>query len=282
MILHLPGLAGACDVKQANGLVRTAEGKVLAIRRKRGSKKGVRAHLDRPQQFPAFRIPQLDFSESSWRASNRCENLSVRGKNDRVYALRAAHQPSCDAGAVGAMENDLVVPGDSENLPVGRVSKGRYDGGCLINRGLDRDGIRVQSCRGVVLTAFDNPFAEQVYLLGRERSHPHRHAGLDLAREVFEKQALFRLSGNERCSVTSAFFEIRVGGHQEAAASHRGQVASLALRGQNWKNVPRKTDFPLLPIGEGGKPEICDEQIKKDDTEQRAGHEEPFLNQRGA
>src|SRR5207247_8189160 len=99
--------------------VRTAEGKVLRIRRKRGSNKGVRAHLDRPQQFPAFRIPQLDFSESSWRASNRCENLSVRGKNDRVYALRAADQPSCDAGAVGAMENDRVVAGGGRDLRVG-------------------------------------------------------------------------------------------------------------------------------------------------------------------
>jgi len=268
-------LLARLGVDGSQGVVGTAKGHERAVVRPAYAVHRVERHRHGQLELAFLHIPDLDLSEASRRAAADGQARAVRREGQGLDALRQADQPGDQLGAIGLVEQHLVVTGDGQQAAVGGVIEAGDDGGQVVDRrmgGID-NGALVEG--RVVLGPLLDPGANQLDLVGLERILAARHGGLlvgpDL--DLLQEEAHGGLPRHDARQLALALFEqIGVAGHNIAALRLGRLMAALAMLLEKGPDVAVITDGRrlLLALNRIGGREEAGKHQPGDGQQQRS------------
>ena len=229
VVIELEELFAIRHGDDAHGALGAAADERLLVGRPIHAKERITSESEGFCQFSSGHFPNLHLAEEARAATGGGEIFAVRREGEGLDARGVAGQSCGDGGAVGLVQNDLVMGGDGEKAAVGREGEG---GDGRRGRIGERSGGFGETGRRVIVRALLNPaFKERHFDGGKRRAFGgHRRF---LAADFLDDEAVLGVAGLEAGAVLAAFLEGLVGRQVEVALEFARVVATVAAPAKN-------------------------------------------------
>ena len=242
-------LLAALHVEGTHRRVRQTDRHPRAVRRPTDTVQRVEPDRDRHRQLPAADSPNLNLPRARRQPAGHRQLFAVRRKLHLLHALRQPDQAGGQAGAVGVVQQHLMITGHSNQRAVRRVVDRRDDRRQAVHRRVVLVVALLGARRRVVGRTLSNPTGDHRDLPCVQRIALLRHLRLAVdRRDERDQLALVRLARHDRLVLAlAARKQLGESRHHILALGLGRLMAAVALALENRPDVAVKTD--LLRLG---------------------------------